>query len=578
MRRTPVESSMIAAVGYDARDRILEVEFNHGGIYHYYDVEPTVHRELMESDSVGGYFRDAVRDAYACDLVGRQATTRRDRGRRRAGPSRAREAEAVVKVGESATAGEVDAAQTRTERDSLGELAVPQHAYFGVQTMRAQLNFPISDLRFPRHFIRAMAQIKGAAAQVNMELGLLDSELGEAIIAAAQEVADGALDDHFVLDIFQTGSGTSTNMNANEVIASRANELLGEARNSTTPVHKNDHVNMGQSSNDVIPTAMHLAALMAIHEELYPALEHLEQALRDKADEFMPVVKTGRTHLQDATPIRLGQEFIGYAGQLERASRRLDSALIELEEVALGGTAVGTGINTHAEFAARVCELLSEWNGFAIFETNNHFQAQSTIDGIVAASGALKTIAVSLLKIANDIRWLGSGPRAGLGEIEVPAVQPGSSIMPGKVNPVIAESVAMVSAQVIGNDVTVTIAGGSGNFELNVMLPVAAYNLLQSIELLAASCRNFADQAISELRATERGPELVEQGLAIGTALAPTIGYDAAADIAKEAARSGRTIREVARDLTELSDAELDELLDPARMTEPGTTLGPSGG
>jgi fumarate hydratase class II len=397
-------------------------------------------------------------------------------------------------------------------------------------------------------------------------------------MVAAHEVAEGVLDDHFVLDIFQTGSGTSTNMNANEVIASRANEILGNARNSTTPVHKNDHVNMGQSSNDVIPTAIHLAALMAIHEELIPALDHLEQALRDKAEEFMPVIKTGRTHLQDATPIRLGQEFLGYAGQLERGKRRLDSALIELEEVALGGTAVGTGINTHAEFAERVCELLSEWNGFQLVETDNHFQAQSTIDGIVAASGALKTIAVSLTKIANDVRWLGSGPRAGLGEIEVPAVQPGSSIMPGKVNPVIAESVAMVSAQVIGNDVTVTIAGSSGNFELNVMLPLAAYNLLQSIALLAATCHNFADQAIRDLKATERGPAMVEQGLAIGTALAPTIGYDAAADIAKEAARSGRTIREVARELTDLTDAQLDELLDPARMTEPGTTLGPSGG
>jgi fumarate hydratase class II len=468
--------------------------------------------------------------------------------------------------------------ETRVERDSLGELRVPASAYYGVQTMRAHENFPISDLRFPRRFIRAIAQIKGAAAEVNMALGLLDERTGRAIVQAAREVADGALDDQFVLDIFQTGSGTSTNMNANEVIASRANEILGGRRGDKSPVHPNDSVNMGQSSNDVIPTAIHLAALAGIHDDLRPALARLEAALRAKADEFMPVVKTGRTHLQDATPIRLGQEFLGYAGQIERGRRRLDYAVSELREVALGGTAVGTGINTHAEFAARVCALLGEWNGFEVVESTNHFQAQSTIDGVVAASGALKTIAVSLLKIANDIRWLGSGPRAGLGELEIPAVQPGSSIMPGKVNPVIAEAVTMVAAQVIGNDATIAIAGQSGNFELNVMLPVAAYNLLQSIAILATATANFAAQCVEGLKATARGPEMVEKGLMIGTALAPRIGYDAAAEIAKAAAKSGRTIREVARERTDLTDAELDEILDPAGMTEPGASHGPAGG
>jgi fumarate hydratase class II len=459
---------------------------------------------------------------------------------------------------------------TRMEADSLGELAVPADAYYGVQTMRAAHNFPISDLRFPRRFIRALGQIKGTAAQVNMTLGLLDARLGEAIVRAAGEVADGALDEQFVLDIFQTGSGTSTNMNANEVIASRANELLGGKRGDKSPVHPNDHVNMGQSSNDVIPTAIHLAALAGIHEDLLPALSHLEASLRRKAEEFMPVIKTGRTHLQDATPIRLGQEFEGYAGQIERGRRRLEYAIGELSEVALGGTAVGTGINTHQEFAQLVCKLLSKRLGYTIEETTNHFQAQSTLDGVVAASGALKTIAVGLLKIANDIRWLGSGPRAGIGEIELPAVQPGSSIMPGKVNPVIAEAVTMVAAQVLGNDVTINIAGQSGNFELNVMMPVAAYNLLQSIAILATSTKNFAAQAIEGLKATEHGPLMVERGLMTGTALAPRIGYDAAAKIAKEAAASGRTIREVARELTDLSEDELNELLDPAAMTEPG--------
>jgi fumarate hydratase, class II len=478
-----------------------------------------------------------------------------------------------------ATTTKLDASQaTRVERDSLGELHVPASAYYGVQTMRASENFPISDLRFPRRFIQAMGQIKGAAAEVNVALGLLDPRIGQAIVQAAREVADGRLDQEFVLDIFQTGSGTSTNMNANEVIASRANELLGGKRGDTSPVHKNDHVNMGQSSNDVIPTAIHLAALAAVHQDLKPSLARLERSLARKAEEFMPIIKTGRTHLQDATPIRLGQEFDGYAGQIARGAKRLEYAVSELSEVALGGTAVGTGINTHEEFASSVCVILSEQNGFKVRETTNHFQAQSTIDGVVAASGALKTIAVSLLKIANDIRWLGSGPRAGIGEIELPAVQPGSSIMPGKVNPVIAESVAMVCAQVLGNDVTINVAGQSGNFELNVMMPVAAYNLLQSIEILATSAENFAAQCIDGLKATEQGPMMVERGLMTGTALAPVIGYDAAANIAKLAAKTGRTIREVAREETSLSEEELNRILDPAVMTEPGVTLASSGG
>src|SRR5438105_8424083 len=340
--------------------------------------------------------------------------------------------------------------ETRIERDSMGEMLVPANAYYGASTQRAILNFPISDLRFPRQFIRALGQIKQAAAEANMSLGTLDRQIAEAIERAAQEVIDGKLDSHFVLDIFQTGSGTSTNMNANEVIANRASELLGGSRGSRK-VHPNDHVNFGQSSNDVIPTAIHLAALVSIEHELIPALLGLQMALEQKRDELMPIVKTGRTHRQDATPIRLGQEFQGYAGQIERGITRMRRAMSELSEVALGGTAVGTGVNTHPEFAARVTKRLSEMNGVNVHETSNHFQAQSTLDNVVETSGSLNTLAVSLMKIANDIRWLGSGPRAGIGEIDLPAVQPGSSIMPGKVNPVIAESVCMVCAQVMGN-------------------------------------------------------------------------------------------------------------------------------
>ena len=468
-------------------------------------------------------------------------------------------------------------APTRVERDSMGEMSVPADAYYGASTMRAVLNFPISDLRKPRAFIRAVGQIKQAAARVNRDLGLVDARTAAAIEQAAQEVIDGALDDHFVLDVFQTGSGTSTNMNANEVIANRASEILGGGRGSRA-VHPNDHVNFGQSSNDVIPTAMHVAALTEIEQRLIPALQTLERDLREKSREFWDVIKTGRTHLQDATPIRMGQEFLGFAGQVERGIRRLRNAQEDLSEVALGGTAVGTGVNTHPEFPRRVCAVLSEINDVTIKESENHFQAQATIDGVVAASGALRVVAVSLMKIANDIRWMGSGPRAGIGELALPEVQPGSSIMPGKVNPVIAESVIQVGAQVLGNDLAIATAGQWGNFELNTMLPVAAYNLLQSIELLAASSENFAAQLVRGLRATEQGPNMVERGLMIGTSLAPIIGYEAAAAIAKEAAKTGRLIREVARERTSLSEEELNRILDPAAMTQPGLTGAPAGG
>ena len=455
----------------------------------------------------------------------------------------------------------------RVERDSMGEVEVPRDALFGAQTRRALDNFPISDLRKPRRFIEALGAIKLEAAVVNRELGLIDEGEKDAIVEAAEEVIDGRLDNAFVLDVFQTGSGTSTNMNANEVISNRAIQLLDGELGSKSPIHPNDHVNMGQSSNDVIPTAIHLSALISIDQDLLPALEKLRSALQQKATQFDDVVKTGRTHLQDATPIRLGQEFLGYAGQMERGIERLRKAQDDLSEVALGGTAVGTGVNTQPDFATRVCERLSARFGVDVYETENHFQAQSAMDATVFTSGALKTVAVSLMKISNDIRWLGSGPRAGIGEIALPEVQPGSSIMPGKVNPVIAESVAMVAAQVMGNDATIAIAGQSGNFELNVMLPLIAYNLLQSIELLSNAAENLTDQCVSGIEATERGPELVEQGLMLATALAPVVGYDKAAEISKAAYKTGRTIRDVAREESDLSEEELDQLLDAKKMT-----------
>ena len=467
--------------------------------------------------------------------------------------------------------------EVRIERDSMGPMEVPADALYGASTMRAVLNFPISDLRFPRIFIRALGLIKQAAARTNMALDVLDPQIGGAVVEAAQEVIDGRHDGHFVLDIFQTGSGTSTNTNANEVIANRASQILGGDLGSRI-VHPNDHVNLGQSSNDVIPTAIQLAALIAIQEDLIPALQNLQGELTQKSEEFWPIIKTGRTHLQDATPIRLGQEFLGFAGQAEFGVVRLRRVQQALAEVALGGTAVGTGVNTHPEFSQRTCQALSEVTGVEIRETSNHFQAQSTLDSVVEASGQLKTIAISLHKIANDIRFLACGPRAGLGEIDLPEVQPGSSIMPGKINPVIAESVVQVAAQVVGNDATITLAGQGGYFELNTMMPVAAYNVLQSIALLATSANNLADQCVSGIQATTVGPEMVERGLMLGTVLSPAIGYDAAAAIAKQAAATGQTIREVALEETDLSDAQLDELLNPEEMTKPSLEVRGGGG
>jgi fumarate hydratase class II len=460
--------------------------------------------------------------------------------------------------------------KTRVERDSMGEMNVPADAYYGASTQRAVLNFPISELRFQRSFIKALALIKKHAAAVNAEFGDVEKKIAEAIQKAAAEVAEGKFDNQFVVDIFQTGSGTSTNMNANEVIANRAIEILGGERGDRKLVHPNDHVNNGMSSNDAIPSAIHIAALLEINEKLKPALTRLEKALASKGKEFWKVIKTGRTHLQDATPIRLGQEFVGYSGQIERALERVQRIEERLSHVALGGTAVGTGINTRPEFAGKLLQKLSKEVGITVKESSNHFQAQSTLDEVVEASGELKTIAVSLMKIANDIRWLGCGPRAGFGEIELPEVQPGSSIMPGKVNPVIAEAVCMVAAQVIGNDATITIAGQSGNFELNVMMPVAAFNLLQSIELLGAVVNNFSEKCVEGLKATNHGPEMVEKGLALCTALVPEVGYDVAAQISHEAYKTNSTVREVAKQKTKLSDEKLKELLDPFKMTEPG--------
>lgn len=458
----------------------------------------------------------------------------------------------------------------RIEKDSLGEMRVPTDALWGASTQRAVENFPISDLRFPRGFIAALGMIKKAAAETNMELGLLDAEIGRAIVAAADEVIAGELDRHFVVDIFQTGSGTSTNMNANEVIANRASQLLG-AEIGSKRVHPNDHVNMGQSSNDVIPTAMQVAACVAMQEKLIPELAKLRSALAEKAELFDDIVKSGRTHLMDATPVRLGQEFSGFAAQIAQGMRRVKEALEDLAELPLGGTAVGTGINTHPEFARRAIDRISTMTGVTFREAENHFERQSTRDTVVYAHGALNTVAVSLTKIANDIRWLASGPRAGLAEITLPATQPGSSIMPGKVNPVIPEAVTMVAAQVMGNHTTITIGGLGSYFELNVMMPIMAYALLQSTELLANASRVFVDKCVEGIEANrERIRELLEGNLMLATALAPAIGYDTAASIAKQAYAEGKTAREVARERGVLPESELAELLDPRPMTEPG--------
>ena len=452
----------------------------------------------------------------------------------------------------------------------MGEMQVPAQACYGAQTARAVENFPISDLRFPRRFIRALGLIKKHAARANEALGLLPKDLSTAIQKAAEEVIAGGLDDQFVVDIFQTGSGTSTNMNANEVIANRAIEILGGKRGDKS-VHPNDHVNRGQSSNDVIPSAIHIAALEGIQHDLVPSLRELRAALEQKASEFKEVLKIGRTHLQDATPIRLGQEFSGYASQIEHDIERLLKVEPSLAELALGGTAVGTGINTHINFAQRTIAGIAAETGLPFCEARNHFEAQAAIDACLETSGALKTVAVSLVKIANDIRWLASGPRCGLGELRLPATQPGSSIMPGKVNPVMCEMVIQVGAQVIGNDAAITFSGTFGAFELNTMLPVTAYNLLQAIDLLTAACRVFSKRCVSGLEADrEKCESNVEKSLAMCTVLAPEIGYDKAAQIAKKAYESGRTIREVALEVSGLDKQQLDRLLDPRSQTEPG--------
>ena len=458
----------------------------------------------------------------------------------------------------------------RTESDSMGPMQVPASAFYGAQTARAVENFPISNLRFPRSFLRALGLIKKHAALTNQELGGLEPRLAAAIVQAAQEVADGKWDAEFVIDIFQTGSGTSTNMNANEVIANRAMELLGGKRGEKT-VHPNDHVNRGQSSNDVIPTAIHLAALEAVERRLIPALEVLQEALRQKAQEFHDVLKIGRTHLQDATPIRLGQEFGGYASQVQHGIARLRATEKNLGELALGGTAVGTGINTHPEFAPRTIARLAAEMNLPLREAADHFEAQGGRDAVVETSGMLKTVAVSLIKIANDIRLLGSGPRLGLGELKLPATQPGSSIMPGKVNPVMCEMLLQVCAQVQGNDAAITFSGSFGNFELNVMLPVMAHNLLQSIELLAKASEVFARRCVAGLEADrEKCNSNLELSLSNCTVLAPVIGYDKAAKIAKVAFQTNRTVRQVALEISGLDKTRLDQLLDPARQTAPG--------
>ena len=461
----------------------------------------------------------------------------------------------------------------RIEKDSLGEVKVPADALWGAQTQRAVENFPISGIRFPRVFIRALGLIKYAAAKANLELGLLDEELANAIMQAAMEVAEGKWDDHFPIDIFQTGSGTSTNMNANEVISNRANLILGGELGTKKPVHPNDHVNKGQSSNDVIPSAIHVAAYLEVNEILLPALRHLHETLVKKSEEWDHLVKTGRTHLMDAMPIRLGQEISGWARQVELGIERIEATLPRLAELALGGTAVGTGINTHPEFGKKVAAILAEMTGIPFVEAKNHFEAQAAQDAAVELSGQLKTVAASLMKFANDLRWMNSGPIAGLSEIKLPALQPGSSIMPGKVNPVIAEAVRMVAAQVFGNDVAINFGGALGDFELNVMLPVIAHNLLQSITILGNAARVLADKAIAGFDVNvERITGLVGRNPILGTALNPIIGYDKAAEVVKKAMREGRTVKEVVLEMGLLSEEEAERILNPALMTEPGFT------
>jgi fumarate hydratase class II len=457
----------------------------------------------------------------------------------------------------------------RIEKDSMGDVKVPKDAYYGAQTQRAVDNFPVSNIPFSRGFIEALGLVKKNAAKVNAELGELEEGIADAIQQAAQEVSEGKFDDDFPIDIFQTGSGTSTNMNANEIIAKRANELKGD--NVDTEIHPNDHVNYGQSSNDVIPTSIRVASVHAVNQNLIPALKQLMEAFTSKGEAFADVVKTGRTHLMDAMPVTIKQEFDGYARQLELGIERLESALERMTELPQGGTAVGTGLNTNPQFGAEMAKALSEDIGYEFSEAKNHFEAQATVDAPVELSSQLKTIATGLMKMGNDLRWMNSGPNSGLGEIKLEALQPGSSIMPGKINPVIEESVTMVCAQVIGNDSAVTVAGQSGNFELNVMLPVVAHNLLESIEMLGNAARNFAEKSVSRLEVNkERVAEMVGRNPVLVTALNPLIGYDRAAEIAKKAFKESRPVKEVAREMTDLSDEELDEALDPIKMTKGG--------
>ena len=458
----------------------------------------------------------------------------------------------------------------RIERDSMGEMQVPAGAYYGASTQRAVLNFPISKLRFGRRFVWGLGLIKWAAAKANKEMGRFEAEKADAVMQACDEVMDGKLDGEFVVDIFQTGSGTSTNMNANEVISNRATEILGGALGSKL-VHPNDHVNNGQSSNDVIPTAVHLAAVGAIREDLLPSLEKLAASLDAKAVEFKDVVKTGRTHLMDATPVTLGQEFSGYATQVHKGVERMTKVLPELEELALGGTAVGTGLNAPDGLVPLMIQHIADRSGYPFREADNHFEAQAAKDAVVAASGATKTVATSLFKIANDLRWLSSGPRTAIGEITLPALQPGSSIMPGKVNPVIPEAVMQVAGQVIGNDMSVTWGGANGNFELNVMMPLMSHNLIESIDLLANVSTVLAEKCVDGIEANvERATDLAERNIIIITALAPRVGYDKAAEIAHVAMDTNRGVREVAAEMSGLSTEELAKVLDLKKMTEGG--------
>ena len=458
----------------------------------------------------------------------------------------------------------------RVERDSLGEMQVPTDAYWGAQTQRAVENFPISGITFGRRFVRALGVVKKAAARANVDLGLVPEEKAEHIVGAADEVIAGEHDDQFPVDVFQTGSGTSSNMNANEVIANRATELSGGEIGSRE-IHPNDHVNFGQSSNDVIPTAMHVAALEAVEKDLLPALSTLVDALDAKAEEFDDVVKTGRTHLQDATPVRLGQEFGGYRTQVEKGVTRVENTREHLSELALGGTAVGTGLNTHPEFPAKAAEYISEETGVEFREADDHFEAQAAHDAMSEAHGALRTVAGSLNKIANDLRLLASGPRNGLGEIDQPENQPGSSIMPGKINPVVAEAVNQVHKQVVGNDAAVSAGAAEGQIDLNLYKPVIAHNHLQSAELLSNASEVFAERFVAKLEADRETCERqVEQSMALATALNPSIGYDKAAKVAKQALDEGKTVREVVVDEGYLSEEEADEVLDPRKMTEPG--------